>query len=78
LLREADLRGALDTAARKHATAAPAANPPAGDDPGDEASSIDPTLIGTAKDYQLAKALAEVHALQEQPLARTQSSAGSR
>jgi carboxyl-terminal processing protease len=73
-LREADLRGALanptDTKADSRTAAA---HPRPGDNPDDEAASINPSLIGTPQDYQLAKALAAVRELKEQPFARTQA-----
>ncbi|HUB95417.1 MAG TPA: S41 family peptidase [Stellaceae bacterium] len=71
MLREADLRGALAAPNGGDARTA-AAHPRPGDEVSDEAASIDPSIIGTAQDYQLAKALATVRALEEKPLARTQ------
>jgi carboxyl-terminal processing protease len=61
---EADLRGALkntDTtgAAGKPQSAAPGVNVPPGTTPAEpqESSAVDPSVLGTAQDYQLARAL---------------------
>ena len=68
VLHEADLRGALDVkvTAANHATTAPAT------DSGDEESSIDPTIIGSEKDYQLSQALVAVRELARRPVAQSQ------
>jgi carboxyl-terminal processing protease len=62
--READLRGALKNTDRTAPEKAPdAKEPPPGAPPGatptpqPEASSVDPTVMGTAEDYQLARAI---------------------
>jgi carboxyl-terminal processing protease len=69
VLHEADLRGALDvkaiSAANRPVAAAPA-------EAGDDEASIDPALIGGDKDYQLARALAQVRDLAGRPVAQTQ------
>ncbi len=72
VLHEADLRGALDTgkAAARVPPAGPAAK--AGADDGDDEGSIDPAVIGTPRDDQLAKALAVVRTLEGHPVAETQ------
>jgi carboxyl-terminal processing protease len=76
-LHEADLRGALDngSAATANQTAAVPPSARAGEDVSDDAASIDPTVIGTPQDFQLLQALAEVHELEEHPVARSQSQA---
>ncbi|MGH7091324.1 MAG: S41 family peptidase [Stellaceae bacterium] len=69
-LREADLRGALDTGtatAAKSDGAAPATGSERATAAADESGSIDPTLIGTAKDTQLARALVALRALGPDP-----------
>jgi carboxyl-terminal processing protease len=60
-MHEADLPGALDNGG-------PAA---AVERTEDNQGSIDPSIIGTPQDAQLTRALAEVHALKERPLAST-------
>jgi carboxyl-terminal processing protease len=73
IIHEADLRGALDTkpaASKPISAAAPSAHVP---EEGDEVeASIDPAIIGTAKDFQLTAALAEVNAEMKRPVARSQ------
>jgi carboxyl-terminal processing protease len=69
ILHEADLRGALtnaDPPAADNGRAPPAA---AEHEPDDDGGAIDPSVIGTAEDVQLARALAEVHALADRPVA---------
>ena len=78
VLHEADLRGALDT---KKKAAAPAqraaAAAPDTKAASDEAEgSIDPAIIGTPRDSQLAAALAEVHAMIGRPVAGAQPPGG--
>jgi carboxyl-terminal processing protease len=68
-LHEADLRGAL-------APTSAAASPKDGTD--DDALSVDPSVIGTKEDYQLAKALAVVRGLGERPVAVSQPDAAGR
>ncbi len=72
IVHEADLRGALDNgkAAARMPQPAPAAR--ASEDQSDDEGSIDPSVIGTPQDYQLAKALSAVHTLEAHPLAQTQ------
>ena len=75
ILHEADLRGALDTggaAAGARAAARPS-TPRGGDDSSDDDGSIDPTIIGSAQDFQLTRALAAVHDLVHRSVARTQT-----
>ena len=74
VIHESDLRGAL----RNPATAV-RSDVPAG--AGDEAKdanaaerTINPTLIGTGQDYQLTRALAEIHEMRIHPAARAQLS----
>jgi carboxyl-terminal processing protease len=74
VLHEADLRGALDVKASSAANRAVAAAPA---ESGDEEASIDPAIIGSDKDFQLSRALAEVHELALRPVAQSQLS-GSR
>ena len=75
ILHEADLRGALEngTAASSNRTAAVPAGARAGENESDEEGSIDPAVIGTPQDFQLTQALAEVRALKERPLAKSQA-----
>jgi carboxyl-terminal processing protease len=63
VFREADLRGALKNAGSLHGTAAgkaAAAAAAAKASKAEEEAPIDPSLIGTAKDYQLQAALAHL------------------
>jgi carboxyl-terminal processing protease len=79
ILHEADLRGALDNgtpASRNRTTAAIPSSGRAGEDESDEQGSIDPTVIGTPQDFQLAQALAAVRELKERPLAKSQAPGG--
>jgi carboxyl-terminal processing protease len=76
-VHEADLRGALSNgsaATGNRATAVPA-SARAGAEASDDAGSIDPSMIGTPQDFQLLQALAEVHELEEHPVALTQPQA---
>jgi carboxyl-terminal processing protease len=66
VLHEADLRGALDTGKlAAHDAAAQS----------DDEGSIDPRVIGTPQDYQLAKALSVLRSMQGHPVAESQSPA---
>jgi carboxyl-terminal processing protease len=68
-LREADLRGALDTG---KGASAKRGRIPADTTKAEDDASIDPTIIGTSRDQQLATALAEVRDLGRRPVARSQ------
>jgi carboxyl-terminal processing protease len=70
-LHEADLRGALDAGAA--AKSSRAAVEQAAADPGVDQGSIDPSVIGTQQDYQLAQAVAKVLELRSGPVARSQA-----
>jgi len=72
VMHEADLRGALDV---KVPVSNAASRAPA--DGGDEEASIDPSIIGSDKDYQLTRALAMVRDIARRPVAQAQPS-GSR
>ncbi|HUK59861.1 MAG TPA: S41 family peptidase [Stellaceae bacterium] len=76
VLHEADLRGALDTGGAAARVASPNRAARAGEDQSDEEGSIDPAVIGTPKDFQLAKALAFVRGMEAHPVAATQPPAG--
>jgi carboxyl-terminal processing protease len=76
ILHEADLRGALDTGAASavnRAALAKGAGTGTAQDADEEEGSIEPALIGSPQDTQLAKALVELHELMKRPVARTQA-----
>jgi carboxyl-terminal processing protease len=77
VLHEADLRGALDTGKAAPKERAQSTPPAAreGEDQPDEEGSIDPAVIGTPQDFQLAKALAAVRAGEGRPVAKSQAPA---
>jgi carboxyl-terminal processing protease len=75
ILREADLRGALENGGN-HAAAVPSVAH-AEEDQRDEEASVDPSVIGTPQDFQLLQALAEVRELKAGSLAKSQA-AGNR
>ena len=70
VLREADLRNALGNALPGAGTRAAAGARTAAAE--DAEGTIDPAVIGTKQDYQLAKALAELGDLKGRPVARSQ------
>ncbi|HXP30497.1 MAG TPA: S41 family peptidase [Stellaceae bacterium] len=77
LIHESDLRGALNNREPGESGAADSTTASArgGEADGEEAEgTIDPTLIGTSRDYQLARALAELHEIMAHPAARAQLS----
>ena len=73
MLHEADLRGALDAGTARSGRHRPG---PADTTIAEDDASIDPTIIGTSRDPQLATALAELRQMARRPMTRAQASDG--
>ncbi|HXQ52764.1 MAG TPA: S41 family peptidase [Stellaceae bacterium] len=73
ILHESDLRGALDAGGPGKSNRTAAAPAQAAADTGADQGSIDPSVIGTQQDYQLAQAVAKVLSLKEGSVARSQA-----